>query len=154
MSPKTIIESNLAVVTEAAPDIVGRFYATLFERHPDLRPLFGRRSRREQEKMVLDAIVAVVDHMEDPVWLMSALRPLGGKHVAYGVTESMYPLVADALIATLREASGASWSPAVESAWAGALGAVAAEMIQGAREAERRRAAPAARLPEPPPSAP
>lgn len=142
MSPKEILESNLVIVSEVAPDIVGRFYAELFRRHPELQKLFGRRSASAQQKMVLDAIVAVVEHMEDPAWLRSTLRPMGAKHLTYGVRDEMYPLVANALVATLRDASGAHWSETIERTWAGALGAVAGEMIAGAREAE---AAPTSR---------
>jgi hemoglobin-like flavoprotein len=139
MSSKQLIEVNLAVVVQAAPDVVGRFYAKLFERHPELQRLFGRRSQQEQEKMLTEAILAVVGHMEDADWLRGVLRPLGAKHVTYGVTETMYPLVADALVDTLREASGSHWSPEVERAWSDALGAVAGEMIAGAREFESQR---------------
>jgi hemoglobin-like flavoprotein len=154
MSPKQLIESNLAVVTEVAPDVVARFYAKLFERHPHLQRLFGRRSQGEQERMLTEAILAVVGHMEDAAWLKGVLRPLGAKHVGYGVTEGMYPLVADALVDTLREASGPAWSPEVEQAWSGALGAVAGEMIAGAREAESQRAGQTLRVGAAPPSAP
>ena len=139
MNPKQLIEDNLAIVVQTAPDVVGRFYAKLFERHPELHRLFGRRSQPEQEKMLTEAILAVVGHMEDADWLRGVLRPLGAKHVAYGVTEAMYPLVANALVDTLREVSGTAWSPEVERAWSGALGAVAGEMIAGAREAESQR---------------
>ena len=139
MSPKQLVEVNLAVVVQADPDVVGRFYAKLFQRHPELQRLFGRRSQREQEKMLTEAILAVVGHMEDADWLRGVLRPLGARHVAYGVTEAMYPLVADALIDTLREVSGSAWSPEVQTAWSTALNAVAGEMIAGAREAESQR---------------
>lgn len=136
----------MGLVSEVAPDIVSRFYAKLFERHPHLQPLFGRRSQAAQEKMLLEAIMAVVDHMEDATWLRQTLRPMGAKHLGYGVRDEMYPLVADTLIATLREASGLEWSARIERAWADALGAVAAEMIAGSREAEAaptsRRSAP------------
>lgn len=154
MSPKQLIEMNLAIVVQAAPDVVGRFYATLFERHPELQRLFGRRSQREQEKMLTEAILAVVGHMEDAAWLSGVLRPLGAKHVAYGVTEAMYPLVAHALIDTLREVSGAHWSPDVERAWSDALGAVAGEMIAGARSVESQRAVVTPRVESAPASAP
>ncbi len=135
MNDKQLIEANLAVITERAPDVVGRFYAKLFERHPHLKSLFGRRSQAAQEKMVLDAIVAVVDHMEDGAWLRSVLVPLGAKHVSYGVTDGLYPLVADALVATLAESSGDRWNDATAGAWGRALGAVAGLMLEGAREA-------------------
>jgi hemoglobin-like flavoprotein len=154
MSPKQLIEVNLAVVVQADPDVVGRFYAKLFQRHPDLRRLFGRRSQREQEKMLTEAILAVVGHMEDAAWLRGVLRPLGAKHVSYGVTEEMYPIVAEALIETLREVSGSAWSQEVERAWSDALGAVAGEMIAGAREVESQRAVSTLRTETAPASAP
>jgi hemoglobin-like flavoprotein len=154
MSPKQLVEVNLAVVVQADPDVVGRFYAKLFQRHPELQRLFGRRSQREQEKMLTEAILAVVGHMEDATWLRGVLRPLGAKHVTYGVTEAMYPLVADVLIDTLREVSGTAWSPEVQAAWSGALNAVASEMIAGAREVESQRAVTTLRVDQAPASAP
>jgi hemoglobin-like flavoprotein len=131
---KTLIQKNLEVVTQEAPDVVARFYARLFERHPELARLFGRRSAEAQQKMLLEAIVAVVDRLEDAPWLDSTLRALGRKHVDYGVTDEMYPMVASALIDTLRDASGAAWDDATEQAWSTALGFVAETMIAGARE--------------------
>jgi hemoglobin-like flavoprotein len=152
MNDKQRIETNLVVITERAPDVVGRFYTRLFARHPELSRLFGRRSRPAQEKMVLDAIVAVVEHMEDESWLRGVLRPLGAKHVSYGVTEGMYPLVAEALVATLADASGETWNKETENAWLRALGAVAGEMIAGAREFVDAEAASTARGSAPRPS--
>src|SRR6185503_7557534 len=122
---KNLIQRNLEVVSTNAPDLTARFYAKLFERHPELSRLFGRRSAEAQERMLLEAIVAVVDHLDDLPWLEGTLRALGSKHVEYGVTDDMYPLVAGALIDTLREASGERWDTLTAEAWAGALGFVA-----------------------------
>ena len=134
MSTKALIEKNLELVTQNAPDLVARFYATLFERNPQLAPLFGRRSAEAQQQMLLQAIVAVVDHLEDSAWLNGTLRALGRKHVDYGVTDEMYPLVASALLDSLRDASGDGWDAATAEAWTGALTFVAETMIAGARE--------------------
>lgn len=135
MSTKALIERNLEVVTQNAPDLIARFYATLFERNPQLAALFGRRSAEAQERMLLEAIVAVVDHLEDSAWLNGTLRALGAKHVAYGVRDEMYPMVASALIDSLRSASGDRWDDATAQAWTGALTFVAETMISGARDA-------------------
>src|SRR5689334_1242320 len=90
---KTLIQQNLEIVSQNAPDLTARFYATLFQRHPQLSRLFGRRSAEAQQRMLLEAIVAVVDHLDDLPWLEGTLRALGAKHVTYGVTEDMYPPV-------------------------------------------------------------
>lgn len=134
MSTKALIERNLEVVTQNAPDLIARFYATLFLRNPQLAPLFGRRSADAQQQMLLQAIVAVVDHLEDSTWLNGTLRALGRKHVDYGVTDDMYPMVASAMLDSLRDASGDQWDDATAQAWNGALTFVANTMIAGARD--------------------
>lgn len=127
----TLIRSNFQFVIEAAPDLTERFYAVLFERSPHLRALFGRRSEKAQADMLAGALIAVIDHLEDPVWLATTLAPLGDKHRTYGVTDEMYGLVAGALISTLARISGPSWNPELEQAWHGALTFVATTMING-----------------------
>jgi hemoglobin-like flavoprotein len=84
--------------------------------------------------MLLEAIVAVVDHLQDMPWLDGTLRALGRKHVEYGVTEDMYPLVASALMDTLRDASESAWDEPTAEAWGEALNFVAGRMMAGARE--------------------
>ncbi len=135
MNDKQRIAENLDVIMAGGMDIMAVFYETLFARHPELRPLF-RRSAVAQQRMVLQAILAVVEHMDDAAWLRGTLRPLGAKHLAYGVTEPMYPMVAEALLTTLAKASGSSWDVEIEGAWTRAITAVAGEMIAGARLVE------------------
>lgn len=130
----TTLRESFALVVERAPDVTRRFYVILFERHPDLRPMFGPSgASRKQEEMLTKALVAVVDHLEDPTWLGSTLQALGAKHVDYGVTEVMYGWVGDALLATLEEVLAEAWTPKVRDAWVTAYGAIAAAMIDGAR---------------------
>lgn len=134
MNAKELIQANLEVVIANAPDLTARFYATLFARNPELQKLFGRRSAEAQQRMLLEAIAAVVDHLDDLPWLEQTLRALGAKHVTYGVTDEMYPLVAVALMDTLRDASGDRWDDATRQAWLGALTFVAERMQAGARD--------------------
>ena len=136
MTAKELIQANLDVVVGNAPDLTARFYARLFEQHPELQHLFGRRSAEAQQRMLLEAIAAVVDHLDDLPWLEQTLRALGAKHVAYGVTDAMYPMVAGALMDTLERASAEHWNDAVRDAWAAALTFVADRMQAGARTAD------------------
>lgn len=141
MTANELIQANLEVVVGNAPDLTARFYARLFERHPELQRLFGRRSAEAQQRMLLEAIAAVVDHLDDLPWLEQTLKALGAKHVDYGVTDEMYPMVAGTLMATLEQASGEHWNNAVRDAWAGALTFVAEQMQAGARQLEGANAA-------------
>jgi hemoglobin-like flavoprotein len=130
-----LLRSSFALVLERAPNVTHRFYDHLFERHPDLRPLFGKNSRGKQEEMLAQALVAVVDHLEDAPWLESTLKALGRKHVDYGVTDAMYDQVGDALLVTLGEVAAEAWTPELKQAWTDAYGAIAGLMQEGARGA-------------------
>jgi hemoglobin-like flavoprotein len=127
-----LIRTSLELVLEREPNLTHRFYARLFARHPEVKPLFGGRSAEQQEKMLQDAIVAVVDHIEDAGWLTDTLGGLGRQHVDYGATEPMYAWVGACLVETLGEVAGDDWSDAHAAAWSEALAAVSQLMLAGA----------------------
>jgi hemoglobin-like flavoprotein len=131
-----LLRNSFELVTEKEPELTHRFYDHLFERYPDVRPMFSRRSRDRQEQMLQDALVAVVDHLDDAPWLEGTLTALGAKHVEYGVTPEMYDWVGECLLLTLAEVAGEAWNDALHKAWSDAYGAIAGLMIQGAEDVE------------------
>jgi hemoglobin-like flavoprotein len=129
-----LLRGSFELVATRAPDLTLRFYDELFTRYPQVEPLFSRRGRPEQAKMLEQALVAVLDHIEDAPWLSSTLRALGAKHVEYGVREEMYEWVGQCLLATLARVAGPAWNDELHTAWSEAYGAIAGLMVQGARE--------------------
>jgi hemoglobin-like flavoprotein len=129
------LRQSFELVIERAPNLTERFYDVLFTRYPQVRPLFGRRARPQQEQMLAQALSAVLDHLEDAPWLQRTLGALGAKHVGYGVRDEMYAWVGDALLATLADVAAADWSPELASAWSDAYGAITSLMLDGARQA-------------------
>jgi hemoglobin-like flavoprotein len=127
------LRTSLELVVSRQPVITTRFYEILFSRYPQVRPLFSRNAPERQQKMLQEAIVAVVDHLEDGAWLTSTLHGMGHKHVEYGVTAEMYPWIGECLVATLKEIAGADWSPRIEKAWIDAYGAISGLMLEGAK---------------------
>jgi len=127
------LHSSLEVITAKEPLLTRRFYEILFARYPVVRPLFSRNAPERQAKMLQEAIVAVLDHLDDAAWLQETLGAMGAKHVDYGVTEQMYPWVGESLLATLEELAGPAWTPRIEKAWTDAINAIAGLMIAGAR---------------------
>jgi len=123
-----LLRKSFALVIERQPKLTTRFYEILFARYPQVRPLFGRTSPDVQAQMLQEALVAVMDHLDDASWLEQNLSAMGRKHVGYGVTPEMYGWVGASLLATLAEAAGAAWTPELEQAWAEAYGAVAGLM--------------------------
>lgn len=130
-----LLRKSFDLIVQREPAPMHRFYNILFTRYPQARALFGRNSQEAQEKMLTEALVAVLDHLEDAPWLVDTLEGLGAKHKGYGVTPEMYGWVGECLLATLAEISGGDWTPEVESAWKEAYGAIQALMLQGAEKA-------------------
>ncbi|WP_121257147.1 globin domain-containing protein [Nocardioides ferulae] len=127
---KHLLETSLTLVDGADASLTPRFYAILFERYPQVRPMFGA-DTGPQAAMLRSAIVAVLEHLEDADWLSDTLGRLGAKHAAYGVTAPMYDAVAECMLAAMAELGGDAWTPQMSMAWAEALGAVAGLMLAG-----------------------
>lgn len=131
-----LLRSSFELVLARSPNLTTRFYEILFEKYPQVKPLFGKRRAQEQQAtMLASALVAVVDHLEDAPWLTEQLGALGAKHVEYGVTDDMYPFVGDALLSTLAEVAGADWSDELHTQWAAAYGAIVDLALKGAHAA-------------------
>lgn len=130
----TALRASFELVIDREPQLTRRFYENLFERYPQLAPLFDPARMAEQQKMLSEALVAVLDHLEDPPWLEHHLAGLGARHVEYGVTAEMYDQVGAALVTTLAEVAGDRWSTDYATAWLEAFGAIRAMMLAGARE--------------------
>jgi hemoglobin-like flavoprotein len=95
-----------------------------------------------QQKMLQDAIVAVVDHVEDAAWLQEQLFAMGRRHKDYNVTPEMFGWVGESLLATLAEIAGPAWSPEIAQAWADAYGAITGLMLEGYKSLETSWARP------------
>jgi hemoglobin-like flavoprotein len=130
-----LLRSSFELVVERQPQLTHRFYEILFERYPQAKPLFQRRTPDAQEKMLSDALVAVMDRLDDAPWLTSTLKQLGATHAGYGVTAQMYDWVGASLLATLAEVAQDEWTPELEAAWTDAYGAIAGLMQTGAAQA-------------------
>lgn len=127
-----LLRSSFELVVSRNPEVVRRFYELLFERFPQVRPLFGQKAGPAQERMLTFALASVIEHLEDAPWLSATLGALGRRHVAYGVTDEMYDWVGECLLAALAETAGADWTPALAQAWRDAYGAIAGLMQAGA----------------------
>lgn len=127
-----ILRTSFELVLEREPSLSHRFYDNLFARYPQAQAMFHRRPRETQERMLSEALGAVLDHLEDAPWLAHQLGAMGAKHVEYGVTPEMYDWVGDALLATLAQAAGPEWNDELAHEWAAAYGAITSLMLAGA----------------------
>jgi hemoglobin-like flavoprotein len=131
---KDLLRKSFALFVACEPDLTHHFYELLFARHPELRPLFFRKKREEQERMLTEIIADLIAHIDDVAYLETVLHPLGVKHIEYGATVERYAWVRDAMLATFRHVAGAVWTDELAAAWRGAYDRIASIMMQGAAQ--------------------
>ncbi len=133
-STRQLLEANLERVAANTPDMMATFYGLLFERYPAAKPLFGRNSQAEQQKMLGDTLMLLVANLDDPDFVQEKAAAIGRKHVDYNVEDHMYPWVGECLLETLKRGSGDEWTPDVASAWSGVLMTISNIAIEAAKD--------------------
>lgn len=92
------------------------FYGRLFALHPELKPLF-RGDLREQGKKFMYTLGAAVAYAWQIESVVPALEALAQRHVGYGAKPSHYDAVGDALLWSLSQGLGDSFTDEVRAAW-------------------------------------
>lgn len=129
-----LLRESIGIAASREPVITKRFYAILFERYPQVRPMFSRNEPETQQRMLQETILAALDHLDDPAWLETNVKALGARHVDYGVTDEMYGWVGECLIAALADLCGDQWTAEHEASWAAVYGVLTELALAGAAD--------------------
>jgi hemoglobin-like flavoprotein len=140
-SRKTLVQQSWRSVEPIADAAATLFYARLFQLDPDLRKLFHSTDFQEQKRKLMQTLALVVGGLDHMDTIGPSLEALGRRHEGYGVRDSHYATVGEALLWTLAQGLGDAFTPQVRAAWEETYGLVAAVM---------RRPAAVAELPTPP----
>ncbi|WP_079277952.1 globin domain-containing protein [Streptomyces sp. CB03234] len=135
-----LIRASVTVVEPLATEMTVYFYAILFARHPEVRPMFPP-GLDAQRGRLLRALLRIVDLVDDPESLVRFCGHLGRDHRKFGTLAAHFPAVGECLLDSLARYAGPAWSADTAAAWAKAYGAVAAVMIKAAEEDEAVRPA-------------
>ena len=93
------------------------FYEKLFELDPEASRLFAHTNMEAQYGKVMRMFAEIVRTLDQPETLVAELADLGRRHVQYGVHDSQYDSVGTALLWTLEQGLGESFTPEVRDAW-------------------------------------
>jgi hemoglobin-like flavoprotein len=133
MTQINLVQTTFAVVAPLAEDVAALFYRRLFEIDPSLESMFpGDMSGQRRKLMVM--LTAAVKGLPRLDRLIPVLEDLGRRHAEYGVIESHYETVGEALLWTLEKGLGPEFTPDVKEAWTTVYGVLAATMKAGVEE--------------------
>ncbi len=111
-----LVKGSFIHVEPIADTAAGLFYERLFQLDPTLRPLF-KRDMTEQGRMLMQMIAIAVHSLDNLDAVVPAVKALGQRHVGYGVQPAHYETVGAALLWTLEQGLGDTFTPDVKEAW-------------------------------------
>lgn len=128
---KAILRASLMRFDDEREAMANLFYANLFDLSPNLRSMFGPDIAGQTKKTMLElsAIVALLDETDA---CRNMIEDLASRHVKYGVLEEHYPKVGEALMLTIQQVFGQSFSQEYYAAWRKAYSEMSNIMITAA----------------------
>ena len=137
MTPKQIltIQDTWQQITASfdAQQVATIFYDKLFSIEPELAELFTSDVEEHGQKLV-SMFDFAVKSIDQPDTLIPALQKLGQRHRNYGVEESHYELVGEALIYTLEQALADDFDLATKRAWLAVYRLISKTMIEASQD--------------------
>lgn len=130
----TLVRETWSQVVPISDKAAELFYGKLFELDPALKPMFTG-DMTEQGQKLTRMIGIVVDGLDKLDEIIPAVQDLGVKHLGYGVMNSHYDTVGEALLWTLGQGLGDAFTTEVMSAWTDVYTLLANTMKDAAREA-------------------
>ncbi len=124
-----LVQASFELVRPMANQAAEIFYRRLFEIAPQYRMLF-KHDMTKQGAMLMSTLGLAVGSLNNLEAILPAVRSLGQRHAAYGVTAEHYQPVAQAFLWTLNFALGDAFTSELKEAWVEAYTTLAGVMIQ------------------------
>ncbi|MFF4040756.1 globin domain-containing protein [Streptomyces sp. NPDC001816] len=131
------VRGTMAEIGPVADKVTSYFYALLFVRHPELRPMFPPAMDTQRDRL-LKALLTAAEHIDNKPVLVEYLQNLGRGHRKYGTRPEHYPAVGECLIGALSKYASDIWNPEIEAAWVRAYTTISQVMIDAAAADELR----------------
>ena len=118
---QSVVQATAAVVAEHAEQITTRFYARMFEEHPELLRVFnqGNQATGEQSRALAASVVAYAVQLIDPdaPSFDRVMHRIAYKHISLGIRPEQYTIVGHHLLAAVGEVLGDAVTPEIAAAW-------------------------------------
>ena len=130
-----LVRQSAVDIPQGSARLAKSFYDNLFAMVPEVRDMFSADIKPQQQRMA-DALLAVVQHLDEPGEVAEYLQRLGLQHrLELGVVPEHYPHVGRALVRAVSEISP-TWSSSMSSAWVLVYQWITANMLAGAERAD------------------
>lgn len=131
-----IIKSTVPALKTKGIEITTVFYKTLFERNPEVKPLFdmNRQVSGEQPKALALTILAAAQNIENLESILPVVKRIAEKHCNVGILPEHYPVVGENLLLAIKSVLGDDCTDDILNAWGQAYGIIANIFIAEEKE--------------------
>lgn len=129
----SLVQKTWALAEPLGDTVTTLFYGRLFELDPSLRSLF-KKDMNDQGRSLRVMLSMVITGLTQMDRLAPALAASGRRHVAYGINDSQYDTVGEALYWTLEQGLRDHFTAEVREAWKQTYEFMAGAMKQAAQE--------------------
>ncbi|MEG4485238.1 AAA family ATPase [Microcoleus sp. D2_18a_B4] len=126
-----LLERSLALIKPHSDEFVSNFYEILFNESSQIKALFMNTRMAQQKEKLWQSLEIIIENLRKPKLINVFAKGLGATHAKYGVSVEHFPVVANALIQSLKAQMGLEWTPETEKAWVEAYTIIQSAMIDG-----------------------
>ena len=126
-----IVKRSFALIDGERDRAAALFFAHLFDIDPTMRLLFPGDLRRRGSRLV-NAVGLIVEDLHRLHVFVPALEALAVRYVGYGLEQSHYAVVGEALSRTARSILGLAFTPELEAALNGVYAELSSVMMEAA----------------------
>jgi hemoglobin-like flavoprotein len=113
-----LIEQSLELAAGVGADLTPRVYRRLFAAHPDMEALFVRDTNGSvRGEMLARVFEMILDFIDRRAYGAQMIQCEVVTHEGYGVPPDVFGVFFQTVADTLREAVGADWTTAMDTAW-------------------------------------
>jgi hemoglobin-like flavoprotein len=112
--------------------LAGRFYHRFFELAPDSRRLFPDDMERQHLKL-MDSLAAIVGALDQHEIFQSVISHTARQHARFGAAPAHFVAFREALMWSLQEQLGSTFTPEMKRAWSQLYDAVQSKMVAAAQ---------------------
>lgn len=111
-----LVQDSWQLITPVSRKMGEEFYARLFEKHPEMKPMF--KSDPKDQAMKLMFMLSYLVHRLDSIdELRAEISKLSTRHKNYGTLDAHYKPLGEVLMWSLKDNLGERWTPETETAW-------------------------------------
>lgn len=123
------VKNTWNLISPVSQKMGEEFYAHLFEKHPELKPLFKSHPKDQAMKLMF-MLSYLVYRLDKENEMREEIKKLAARHAGYKAKPEHYSIIGDTLMWSLKNNLGKEWTKETASAWQKAYKFISGMMIE------------------------